>query len=253
MYMNTPLVMVQTLFTITTEKMKQLFLLLILCVPFKVIGQQYIDKEGMCQLSLLNDSMYCIFTYSLAELKYYDTGYYKTIGDTLFLTSARTPCLMISQEIDTSNMSREYGRPFLIKGYCHQTLLYEYVARNVYVDNDVISLYCPYSFDATDIIVVYDNWLYRRTYLRASTVRKKHGIVGFYITIVPDKMERVYFDRFPLLKKGNKLIPLDNNKNNECMIYNGFYVPKMTISEKIKPRQKRCVLYRGSFDFNPIK
>jgi hypothetical protein len=44
----------------------------------------------------------------------------------------------------------------------------------------------------------------------------------------------IFLDDFPLLIKGNKLIPIDKKKNEECFINNGFYFPIIKKSKKEK-------------------
>ena len=231
--------------------MKRLYLLILLCIQIHALGQQYFGDNGSCRLLLLNDSVYCISAYTLVEQEYYDSGYYQIKQDTLFLSSAQPPCLTISSQIDTNDAIVENGKPYLIKGYrlINDTLClrFEYIVNMAYTANGIKTVYCPYSIYEGDIVVVYDNWTYLRTYLKQKNLSKGQCIVGFFISITPDKKGRVYFDKFPLLKKDNMLLPLNENKNYENWIYNGFYVPIMTTKEQeIHPR---CLLYRGSFDF----
>lgn len=231
--------------------MKRLFLLLLLSIPIYALGQQYFGNNGSCRLSL-NDSVYCISAYSLVEEDYSDTGYCQIIQDTVFLTSVQPPCLTISTLIDTNNVQIENGGQYLIKGYRlindKLCLQFEYVVNRVYTADGIKSFYCPYSIYEGDMVVVYDNWTYQRTYLKHKNLSKGQCLVVFFISITPDKNDRVYFDKFPLLKKDNMLLPLNENKNYESWIHNGFYVPIMTTKElEIHPR---CLLYRGSFDFN---
>ncbi|MBQ6741132.1 MAG: hypothetical protein IJR04_00905 [Bacteroidales bacterium] len=230
--------------------MRSLFLFFLI-VPFLATGQTYYGNNGFCKLALLNDSVYRISAYSLVEEEYYDTGYYQIKHDTLFLSSVQPPCLTISTQIDTDDVLVENGSPYLIKGYRlindKLCLQFEYTVNKVYTANGIKTFYCPYSIYEGDIVVVYDNWTYLRTYLKQKNLSKGQCLVGFFISITPDKNDRVYFDKFPLLKKDNMLLPLNENKNHESWIYNGFYVPILTTKEQeIHPR---CLLYRGSFDF----
>lgn len=230
--------------------MKRLFLFLLLSIPIYALGQKYFGNNGFCRL-LLNDSVYCIYAYNLVEEDYYDTGYCQIIQDTVFLTSVQPPCLTISALIDTNNLLVENGNQYLIKGYRlindKLCLQFEHVVNRVYTADGIKTVYCPYSIYEGDIVVVYDNWTYKRTYLKRKNLSKGQCLVGFFISITPDKNDRVYFDKFPLLKKDNMLLPLNENKNHESWIYNGFYVPIMTTKEQ--EIQPKCLLYRGSFDF----
>lgn len=229
--------------------MKRLSLFLLLSFPIYALGQQYFGNNGSCRL-LLSDSVYCISAYSLVEQHYYDTGYCQIIQDTVFLTSVQPPCLKISALIDTNNVLVENGK-YLIKGYRlindKVCLQFEHVVNRVYIADGIKTVYCPYSIYEGDIVVVYDNWTYQRTYLKQKNLSIGQCLVGFFVSITPDKDDRVYFDKFPLLKKGNILLPLNENKNRESWIYNGFYVPIMTTKEQ--EIHLRCLLYRGSFDF----
>ena len=49
-----------------------------------------------------------------------------------------------------------------------------------------------------------------------------------------DEEHWIFFKKFPLLKKGNYLIPISNTLNYQCWVDNGFYFPKMKISKKVK-------------------
>jgi len=50
----------------------------------------------------------------------------------------------------------------------------------------------------------------------------------------PDYVKGVIFNEFPLLVKGNRLIPIDKEKQLECWFDNGFFFPKMKLSKKNK-------------------
>lgn len=52
--------------------------------------------------------------------------------------------------------------------------------------------------------------------------------------LIDNLVDGCCLDRFPLLIKGNKLIPIDKEKNEQCWIDNGFYFPTMKRSNKTK-------------------
>lgn len=231
--------------------MKKLTILFILSLPFFAFCQQYYGKNGTCKLSLLSDSSYSISAYSFVEEDCYDTGYYRINNDTMYLTSARPICITISATKDTDNMRMEHDKVFIIKGYRiiegKPTLSFEYGTSKQYIEGTQSTLFCPYTIYEGDIIVIYDNWIYRRSYLKQKDVSQGQCLVGFFLTMTPDKESRVYFESFPLLIKKGCLVPLDDYKNYETWVYNGFYVPKMVLKEQ--KSHTKCLLHRGAFDF----
>lgn len=227
-----------------------MLLYLTLFIPIFSVGQHYYGNNGTCQLIFLNDSTYCISAFSLIDEAYYDTGRYQKIDDTLFLTSNQPPCLTISTSRDTNNIPIQRGELFLIKGYRlingEWRLQYEYITDKRYESGIAITLFCPYTLYEGDIVVVYNNWIYKRTIFQDEYFRSKSGSSGFFITVEPGKDDRVFFDRFPLLKDHDVFVPISTKKNYECWIYNGFFMPILT-RQRNKTNTK-CLIYRGSMD-----
>ena len=206
-------------------------------------AQTYYGTNKLGKLKIINDSLYSVSFYALNEWTYIDTGTYKRNDDTIWLNS------IVKRPFEIVDRSTEYSpawncNRYLIKQYGNYQnkyrLVYEYTAPHIYVDTIRNQLICSWvPSNESDIFVIYDGFIYRR-------VRKTGKSTQFFrIRIFDDKMERVYFDEFPLLVKGNKLIPIDKEKNEQCWVDNGFYFPKMKRSNKEKEFNKILILYRG--------
>jgi hypothetical protein len=208
-------------------------------------AQTYYGTNKLGRLEILNDSLYSVSFYALNEITYVDTGTYKRNNDTILLNSK------VKRPFEVIDRDEEYDFPktcnrLFIKHYIDfkkgWQLVYEYNASHMFFDSINNQLICNWMpSDSLDILVISNSFIYRR--LRKTGVRTQFFTIKFLDD--KNKMDRIYFDNFPLKIKGNKLIPIDKKKNEQCWVDNGFYFPKMKKSNTKKEYDRIIVSYRG--------
>jgi len=80
-------------------------LAVLICSSGISVAQHYYATDKTGELELINDTQYVISFYSLANLIFYDTGFYAKNKDTLFLTSSRQFRYSISESFDTAELN----------------------------------------------------------------------------------------------------------------------------------------------------
>lgn len=247
--------MVINLFTMN-KKIKCAIILLVATTfsPNVADAQHYYANNETGELEFINDTQYVISFYSLANLIFYDTGYYTKDNDTFFLTSNKQFSYSISSEFDTSEL-KGYGHfPFLIKSFAKRpegkTRSYERIEMKGFRNKEKDIIYSGPTVYIGDMLVVFDNWIYRRFKVSKEFIRDytpwQRTVSNYWLIIERDKMDRIYLNRFPLLIRGEKLIPIDKDSIYSCYLLNGFIFP--TMDTKSRQLRKRCVLYRGNSD-----
>lgn len=231
-------------------------LAVLICSSGISVAQHYYATDKTGELEFINDTQYVISFYGLTNLIFYDTGFYAKNKDTLFLTSSRQFRYSISESFDTAELSEYKATTFLIKRFAYwagegKIRLIERIEKKGYRNNDKDIIYSEVEFIPGDILVIYDNWIYRRFKVSEECIlnynpRLTRTLSAGWIEIERDKEDRIYLDHFPLLIRKGKLIPIDKEMVYSCYLLNGFVFPTMDT----KPRQlrKRCVLYRGNSD-----
>jgi len=218
-------------------------ILICLCSLNILDAQTYYGTNKLGRLEIINDSLYSASFYGLNEIIFIDTGTYRRNGDTIWLNS------IVKRPFEIVDRSNEHSptwncNNYMIKQYANfknkYKLVQEYTAYNIYVDTINNQLICSWMpSNGSDILVIKDGFIYKR-------FRKTGKSTQFFtIRILDDKMDRIYFDDFPLLIKGEKLIPIDKEKNEQCWIDNGFYFPKMKKANKEKEYNCFIIGYRG--------
>ena len=210
--------------------MKKVFILTI-CIIFSsiIFAQTYNGKNDLGKLEIINDSIYVASFYNYNEMKFYDTGTYHKIGDTLFLNSEVKLPFVLEEVSKEEGYETESGNDLyhVIKFFSktqkmpnRYIMIHELAGYCIFYDSMNNELKCQMPLDDGNIVVIYDG-IYKRF--------KVKGNYKYYkIKIMDDnKMDRIYLDNFPLLIKKNKLIPIDKNKNEDCWVNNGFYFPTM--------------------------
>ncbi len=210
--------------------MKKVFILTIYIIFCNIIfAQTYYGKNNLGKLEFINDSIYVTSFYTFTEMRFYDTGTYYKVGDTLFLNSkVKLPFVLeeVSREErfetgsgnDINRIIKFFSKDKEMRGCYRMTK--ECAGYGIFYDSINKELKCPVPICNGEVIVVFECGIYRRI--------KANGNYKYYkIKIMDDKIDRIYLDNFPLLIKKNKLIPIDKNKNEDCWINNGFYFPTM--------------------------
>lgn len=228
------------LFTIKNSYMKYVLLIFIfLNIAIGAKAQVYYGEKGLGKLELLNDSVFTISFWGdigmTGLIPSVDTGYYRKDGKILYLSSKeKKPFELIVSE-KKERILENTGYPVLTKKYiknyqtkknelahesCREifdTLNHQIVYNDFYVRNDEIL-----------VIKIFGYYQYR---LKWKGKEAKHFIIKF----LHSKAQRTLsFEKFPLVIKGNKLLPKDKEKNEQCWIDNGFHFPVMRESKKEK-------------------
>ena len=237
------------------KNQKYVLFVIIICLRFgDCFAQHYFARNGSGELRLIDDYRYEASFYSMSgvdsgrETSFFDTGYYRVRHDTLSLSSATCSWADVFTAYDTSGLKRVDSAQYLIQlmgvnglGKWHE--YYKYIVRDVFRKDDTIVLFCPGYLYRNSILSVYDNHLQRRV-IPDESLFFSYGVKkNYYIIIYPDNIRRIYLDEFPLLIRGRKLIPIDNDKNFRCFVYNGFFFPKM--DQKERELWKIGVMSRG--------
>ena len=81
-----------------------------------------------------------------------------------------------------------------------------------------------------EIIVLKDGPYYVRLKIHTNNIEERYFAIHHNYGESFDDV--VYFKKFPLLKKRNSLIPINQSLNNQCWVNNGFFFPKMKLSKK---------------------
>ncbi|MBR1718173.1 MAG: hypothetical protein IJ715_02755 [Bacilli bacterium] len=232
--------------------------MILVCFSNNIVSQIYYGKNNFGRLEFVNDSVYVASFYQLCDLICYDTGTYYKINDTLFLNSKVMAAFVVEKISKDDGFDLEKGGndiDHIIKIYTKDPknhslyhLNIEIIGRSIFYDDIGKELRCPpLSLYKDKLIVLYDGFVYNRVKIKQDCGSFAH----FKIKLIDDKIDRIYFDNFPLLIKKNKLIPIDKNKNEDCWINNGFYLPTMKKSTKDNKQFRRMVLmYRGIAGLN---
>lgn len=245
--------MVMNLFTIKNNKSNLLFI----CVLFSVNSlnaQSYYGENGLGRMDLINDSMYSVSFYAYGNIVFNDTGTYHLMSDTIFLNSIikqnfefiTESRAVYSNEIESFSEFSEYA----IKIYRKKTEKeneYQFIYESLITLSDYDSarneIFCPVLVTNGDIIILeyFSPYKYRRFMVETPN---KYELYKLRFRIIDKKIDRVYFDNFPLKIKNNKLIPLDEEKNFKCWVDNGFYFPTMKKEKTSKKtiKTKRILL-----------
>lgn len=222
-------------------------------------AQHFVAKDCNGEMRIIDESRYEISFYSISGVPYddandesrisfYDTGYYRVVKDTIFLSSEKHSWADIVTVYDTSGLDRMDSARYLIQSLAVNEQgewreHYKYLVGDVYRKGDTLILYCPRFLCRDCIISVFDNKIQRRVIPDEKLFLSYRKEKSYYIIIYPDKIDRIYLTDFPLLIRGKKLIPLSSYMNFKCFVYNGFVFSQM--DQKKRSMRKMGVLDRG--------
>jgi hypothetical protein len=220
---------------------KFLILLIILLLTEFIYAQCYYGKNNFGKVEIINDSTCLVsFLYIFSGIHtttaLTDTCYIKTIGDTILLSSKIKKHIEIKPSLKAIENDNADCQSLTIIYY------YKKIKNKYKLYNEIAAIHderivCNYTTIWNGVIIVFLSGLeyIRVLYEGTRTDHFTIEISGFYET------QFVYFDNFKLLKKGNKLIPIDTKQNTDCFINNGFYFPIMKKSNEFKPY--KCIVY----------
>ena len=214
----------------------------------------YTGIDGRFVLSFADDITVQARFFMVDRFQRYQKIHYHTNEDTIFLhnfSQARIPYSLCKSK-DAKNIKPETGIPVIVKFFHpkqgawkkevqEQVLLHEGI---YYMDSASSQLYIPYAdCQYSNIIIVNTGSYYARLYKDVDT-----SIYPSYDYLKIDLSNRysaclyALFNEFPLLIKGDSIIPIDTAKNYQCWIDNGFFFPTMTKGRN-KPWEAKDIPY----------
>lgn len=199
-----------------------------------VNAQTYYGKKDFGKFEFVNDSVCTVSFICGIGVDYFipfiDTISYIKKGDTIFISTN------IKRLFEVSNIDKKLTEDTNINPYFMIIKKYSKIRGKYKFQWESVIKYNKYrnyfDFDEDiykdDVVVIQLYGIYKRF------IWKDKNAERFRINVVGLGSQDVFFDSFPLLIKGKKLIPIIKEKNNQCWIENGFYFPVMKESNKTK-------------------
>lgn len=195
-----------------------------------VNAQTYYGKEDFGKFEFVNDSICTISFVNKSMYNLIDTCKYTRNNDTIYLFSSTIRPLEIT--VNKEEQKINSGYPILLKQYIKNKEGYK-----------LIFEYCYGIYDTINNIAVFNNVYIKKGYI--NVIKDGSYYYRFewnygdakHFTIKDTRFSSAissFFDKFPLLIRGNRLIPLDKENNFQCWVDNGFYFPTMKKSKKEK-------------------
>lgn len=206
----------------------------------EVIGQIYYGEKSFGQVQIINDSV-CTISFLYGFWYEIDTCFIRKSEDTIFISSKESwRCKVnIYNEDRIGTLGKDIdviGDIIIVKQYDYSfpNKKYKYVGEYPGIYDSIKKTYILRrgSFSWGNYLLVYKDIFF---YFRIKCVIDScyNNYVGLELN--PRKYNgKLIFNEFPLLVKGNKLVPIDKEKQAQCWLDNGFLFPKMTISDKRK-------------------
>lgn len=233
--------------------------------PVFFLGEQLINDtfytgiNGHFVLSFANDSIIQAHFLSIDRYQRYQKIPYRRKGDTIFLhnsTQARLP-YSICSSTEAKQPRPQEGIPVVVRFFSplhpdKKMAIQEHRLNHegvFYMDSTTRQIYIPYGKEYclySDIITVCDEGQYHVRLYKDLDVSYTGGQSEYYLKIDLSKLNSVWrdalFNEFPLLIKGDSIFPLDNEKNYQCWIDNGFFFPIMAKGHN-KPWEAKDIPY----------
>lgn len=215
----------------------------------------YTGIDGRFVLSFANDSVVQARFFSVDRFQRYQKIHYHTNGDTVFLhnTDQVRFTYSLCKSKDVKKIYSKKSIPVIVKFFCpkqfvmkkgvqEQYLMHEGI---YYMDPDSLQLYIPYDdCQYANIIIVNHIDYYARLCKDMDTsVYPSYDYLKIDLTNRYSLCQKALFNEFPLMIKGDSIFPVDNEKNYQCWIDNGFFFPIM-IKGHDKPWEARDIPYR---------
>mgnify|MGYP000906758996 CR=1 FL=1 len=211
------------------KKNKIIIVAILTTMSFLCSGQVYYGKGKFGKIEFVNDSVALLSFINMNDKIISTQVYYSGHNDTIFMsTKVEEPFNVFFSK--TKIPINTGGWCVLTKNYIMLSQLklgiegcfgyYDTITKNV-VFND-------FFVKNGDILVFKDGPFYVRLKIHTNNYEER------YFSIHPNGSSEdvIYLKKFPLLKKGNCLIPISKTLNYQCWVDNGFYFPKMKISKK---------------------
>jgi len=207
-----------------------LFLSFLVFINNPIIGQNYYGIDGYSKIILQNDS----FTLDFFEINWHGgNGTYKMDGDTIYLTSKVQPIEIIN--CDSCPLPKNYIFKLPMRIYDENGMCLE---REEEVRMDSVSGYI-YLFD----FQLNEGQVIEVEYFEVNSLIWPYDIdtpSNYYLRIDASYGKAAYFNKFPMLKKGNFLLPFSKYDNNNFKKINKFDIlafEKGPAKKKFKKRR----------------
>ena len=221
----------------------------------------YVGVDGRFVMSFANDSIIQARFYKVDRFDRYQEIRYRRSGDTVFLHNSTQPRMPYSlckfeSSPDGEGLSGEqvivsFYSPMKPKekGVVQEHRL-EYVGI-YYMDTASRQILIPAHIYRrySDIIVVHHRAFFSRL---CKDIDESSYPAYNYLKI---DMSNLYptcyhalFNEFPLVIKGDSILPVDNGKNYQCWIDNGFFFPKMVKGHGKPWEAKDIVWWRAGLE-----
>lgn len=203
----------------------------------------YTGVDGRFVFSFANDSIVQARFFKVDRFRRYQKIHYHTNGDTVFLhnySQTRIPYSLCTSE-DAKIITPGKGIPVVVKFFYPKQLdakkwvqerkLFDEIV--YYMDSISQQLYIPYNSFAclySNIIVISCRNYYARLYKDIDTSFEGMNSKDYLKIDFSGRnklCQEALFNEFPLVIKGDSIFPVDNEKNYQCWIDNGFFFPIM--------------------------
>ena len=216
----------------------------------------YTGIDGSFLISFANDSIIQARFFSEDMYDRYQKIRYRRSGDTIFLHNSSQPRLPYSlcKQEQIQDIEEKAGVPVMVRFFYpkqsmgrgsvqEHLLLHEGI---YYMDSISLQIFIPYKevyCRYSDIIVVsHKNYFVRLCKDIDSSYYPRYDYLKIDMSNRYSSCHYAMFNEFPLLVKGDSIFPLDNEKNYQCWIDNGFFFPIM-IKGHDKPWEAKDIPY----------
>lgn len=215
----------------------------------------YVGVDGRFVLSFANDSIIQARFFNTDIYDRYQKIHYRRSGDTIFLHNSSQPRVSYSlcKLKDIQDMEGVGGIPVTVRFFSpkqfkgkrvvqEHSLEYEEI---FYMDSTSLQILIPYRDYAqfSDIVIVSHKYYSARLYKDIDrSWPPKYDYLKIDMSNRYSLCHYALFNEFPLVVKGDSIFPVDNEKNYQCWIDNGFFFPIMTIGRG-KPKKAKGIAY----------
>ncbi len=219
--------------------MKKLIIFFIIVIVLHILSysqvQTYYGKKSFGQIQIINDTI-CTISFFYNYGYAIDTCFIRKSKDTIFISSKESWRCEINI-YDENQIETPIKDIIIVKqyNYSFSNRKYEYVGEYPGIYDTIKKMYILRrgSFSRGNYLLVYkDISSYSR--IKCTIDSCYNNYVGLKLNPQCLGNRMMIFNEFPLLVKGNKLVPIDKEKQAQCWLDNGFLFPKMTISDKCK-------------------
>lgn len=221
----------------------------------------YVGVDGRFVMSFANDSIIQVRFFCVDKHDRYQKIRYRRSGDTIFLHNSSQPRMPYSlcKLEHTPDLEGLSGEPVIVSFYSPMKSKEKGIVQEHRLDYvgiyymDTVSLqilipahiYCRYS----DIIVVHHRAIFSRL---CKVIDTSYYPSYNYLRIDMSNMYplcyHALFNEFPLVIKGDSIFPVDNEKNHQCWIDNGFFFPIMVKGQGKPWEAKDIVWWRAGLE-----